>query len=146
MNPKEDDGQVRWGYGTHVTEATTWNNRGPYAARVISATNNPVGYMDRDCAQQYIVSTKVQNPSSCYHICDSGYPGANNDGTSYIVWGWNQSMKLRHSGRLNASFVDGHVQAAGPQELVNMGKDNPDFQKADHFFSSAESATLTQYQ
>jgi len=37
----------------------------------------------------------------------------------FVVDGWNYSMPMRHSGGVNACFVDGHVQHMMPSEVAN---------------------------
>ena len=147
----QDTGNMYHAYGTHVGDVGFTPYRHPYAQRIMAFANTPTSIVyevKNDASQQYLVATKIQNPSACYYVCDSGRI---NDprGSTFLYFGWNhKAMKLRHGGinsKLNLSFTDGHCASITPQELVDTTKPsiNPDFSKAEHYISYDNEAKVS---
>ena len=137
------DGNMLHGYGTHTTNGAVYDAyRIPYVSKIVSVTASGA-YLktaSEDCAQLFLYANKIQNPSSCYYICDSGASSTEsiNVGVTSLLWGWGELlMKVRHNDRVNLSFADGHVDSWTPQKILNETNPatNPDFQKTSMFFA-----------
>ena len=138
------DPNMFWGYGTHTCEKAYFDpGRIPYKESIITYTTATPGAFvwstgKEDCIHMYFASNKIQSPSTCYYICDSGDSQSINEyGRTMLLWGWGGLlMKARHSGKVNLSFADGHVGSHTPQEIVNMTNpaNNPDYQKTNGMY------------
>jgi len=102
------------------------------------STNQWIGYgIRRDIPNEYwalsdtpvaiaysIRTIKVRSPADFFVYGDSiggrsDLGNLNLQGTIAEVWGtWNGNFHLRHAGKANLWFLDGHVEAAGAQRIV----------------------------
>ncbi len=102
-------------YGTWVLDSAANNSwRGPYSSRVSIAVGS-----GSEC---YLALNRVINPSDVFVIQDAGGPGA--PGRSSVIWGWSESAVARHDKKVTSAFVDGHVECASPQQMLEHVKNS----------------------
>jgi prepilin-type N-terminal cleavage/methylation domain-containing protein/prepilin-type processing-associated H-X9-DG protein len=91
-----------------------------YGVRRDPPTNYTSGF-----AKQYLHVDKIENPSEYLHVADTTSKGQGGyTARQYHLFnaaGPLKQVHARHSGRACASFMDGHVEAAGHSRLDNLG-------------------------
>ncbi len=100
------------------SEASPWAT---YGFNMVGEAGNSVS---GDGNQRYRFNLDwVENPSRYFLLADSGVPDTGLQRmriSSFMARGMD-GIHTRHNGRANLAFVDGHVEAADPERLADLG-------------------------